>query len=150
MKTIGFKKLDPLAIIPTYAHNDKTNAGLDFYSLHEYTLYPGATAILETGIAWDGMALVTESEKPVLVVKSRSGNAFNHSVECTNAGIIDANYTGQIKVKLYNHGENLVVIHKGDRIAQGIVYMLPILEPTEVFELTETVRGANGFGSTGR
>ncbi len=147
---LGFKKLSPDAVIPTYAHNDPTNAGLDFYSLHDYTLYPGARVILETGIAWDGMSLVTETEKPVLVIKSRSGNAFNHSIECTNAGIIDANYTGQIKVKLYNHGETLVMIRKGDRIAQGIVYMLPVVEPVEVFDLTETVRGANGFGSTGR
>jgi len=145
---VGFKKLHPDAILPTYGHSI-TDAGLDLYALHDYNIWGEGFCIVETGVAWDGMSLVTETEKPVLIVQSRSGLAFNNGIEASNAGIVDASYTGMIKVKLYNNSDRHYHITKGDKIAQGIVFMIPILTPEEVTEIAETLRGKKGFGSSG-
>ena len=147
---IGFKRTRPEATIPTFGHNDRTNAGMDFYSCEDISIYPKTAVVVDTGIAWDGMPLVTNNEKPVLVIQSRSGLSVNHSIEACNAGVIDAGYTGSIRVKLYNNSEVPFKIIKGDRIAQGIVYMLPVVTPVEIQEIGETIRGDKGFGSSGR
>lgn len=146
---VGFKKLHPDAILPTYGHGDGLNAGLDMYSLYCHTIHAHSSRIVETGVAWDGMPLVTEEAKPVLIIQSRSGLAFNNGIEASNAGICDCGYTGMIKVKIYNHSDNIYHILKGDKIAQGIIMMLPILTPVEVTEIEETLRGSKGFGSSG-
>ena len=152
---VRFMKKDKDAVIPTFGGNDPYNAGFDFYSLHAYNLYPKASMIVDTGIAWDGMNIVQQlhdrgrDEKPYIQIKSRSGLAFNHSLEASNAGVIDAAYTGNIKIKLYNHGEVPIIISKGDRIAQGILVTLPFVHILETASIEETARGANGFGSTG-
>jgi dUTP pyrophosphatase len=145
---IGFMKLHEDAIVPTKAH--KEDAGFDLYALRSVRIKPHESATISTGIAWDGMKLVTETHTPVMIVKSRSGLAVKHDIESSNAGVIDAAYTGDIKVKLYNNSKHTYVVHKGDRIAQGVIFMLPLLEAQEVFEIGETDRGDNGFGSTGR
>lgn len=150
MMSVGFKKLHKDAIIPVFGNNDITNAGLDFYSLHDYTIKSGGHVTVDTGIAWDGIPLCTPYEKPVLIIKSRSGLAFNKNIEASNAGVVDASYQGAIKVKLYNKGRVDYVVKKGERIAQGIVYMIPNVHPIEIEEFSgETERGDKGFGSTG-
>lgn len=149
--SVGFKKLHEDAVLPSFGNGDLRNAGIDFYAINSVTIKPKMYAIMDTGIAWDGLPLCTEYEKPVLIVQSRSGLAFNHGIEACNAGIIDAGYRGSIKVKLYNMSEVPYVINKGDRIAQGIVYMLPNIVPVEIEEFKPYVseRGEGGFGSTG-
>ena len=152
---VRFMKKDKDATIPTFGNGDPHNAGFDFYSQHHYNIYPKAYVIVDTGIAWDGMDIVQQlhdrgrDEKPYIQIKSRSGLAFNHSLEASNAGVIDAAYTGNIKIKLYNHGEVPITISKGDRIAQGILVTLPFVHILETASIEETERGANGFGSTG-
>lgn len=147
--SVGFKKLHEDAKIPTFGHGDPSNGGMDFYALNTLTIHAGESTIMDTGIAWDGTPLCTPYEKPVLIMQSRSGLAFNHGIEASNAGIIDATYQGPIKVRLYNNGVDYVV-RKGDRIAQGIVYMVPNVLPIEIEEFSgETERGEKGFGSTG-
>lgn len=145
---IGFKKLHKDAIVPSFGNEDILNAGLDFYSINHYTIKSGESAIMCTGIAWDGLGAVTETEKPVLKVFSRSGLAFNSGIECTNAGVIDASYQGEIKIKLYNTSKKDYCINKGDRIAQGIVSMLPIFTAVEITNFSK-ITNRGGFGSTG-
>ena len=111
-------------------------------------LRPGESKAVSTGLARDGMSLCTDYEKPVLIIRSRSGLAFKSNVE-VGAGIVDASYTGEINVMLRNLGEVPFKVEVGDRIAQGIVFMIPFTRPIEVTELSETSRGDNGFGSTG-
>lgn len=147
---VGFKKMHPDAMIPSQGGENTFNAGLDLCALYDLTIQPKMWAIMDTGIAWDGMAMCTQYEQPVMIVKSRSGMAFNEGVEASNAGVIDASYQGSIKVKLYNMSEKPFTIKKAQRIAQGIVYMIPNVFPYEITDFSgDTPRGENGFGSTG-
>ena len=108
------------------------------------TLAPGARALVPTGFS---MALPAGYEAQI---RPRSGLAYKHGVTCLNTpGTIDADYRGEVKVLLINHGETAFVINRGERIAQMVI--APITQPEfeVVTELSETARGAGGFGSTG-
>ncbi|PNB40202.1 dUTP diphosphatase, partial [Pseudomonas sp. FW305-130] len=84
-------------------------------------------------------------------IRPRSGLAAKHGITCLNSpGTIDADYRGEVKVILINHGPEPFVIHRGERIAQMIVAPVTRAEWVEVEALDDTVRGAGGFGSTGR
>ena len=144
---VPFKKLHPDAKIPTQGH-DHYDAGQDLCSVEAVTIRPGESKAVSIGLAWDGMSLCTDYEMPVLIVKSRSGLAFKNHIE-VGAGIIDANFTGEIHVMLRNMSEVPFTVNVGDRIAQGIVFMIPFVQAIETVELSETSRGENGFGSTG-
>ena len=108
------------------------------------TLAPGARALVPTGLVFE----IPEGYEGQ--VRPRSGLAFRHGVTCLNTpGTIDADYRGEVKVLLINHGDEPFEITRGARIAQMVV--APALQV--VLELRdaagETVRGAGGFGSTG-
>ncbi|WP_371396384.1 dUTP diphosphatase [Fretibacter rubidus] len=108
------------------------------------TLSPGARALVPTGMA---MALPAGYEAQI---RPRSGLAYKHGVTCLNTpGTIDADYRGEVKVLLINHGDAPFVINRGERIAQMVI--APITQPDFeiVNELSDTARGAGGFGSTG-
>lgn len=137
--------LDPGAILPTRAH--PYDAGLDLYapaSEGVYTIMPcGGSVVIDTGTH------VQIPEGCAGVIMSKSGLNTNHGLTCT--GLIDAHYTGAIKVKLYNHHPCLRYdVRPGDKIAQLVILpcVLPPLEPVD--RLEETDRGNHGFGSTGR
>ena len=84
-------------------------------------------------------------------MRPRSGLAVKHGVTVLNApGTIDSDYRGEIKVPLINHGEDDFVITRGDRIAQMVIAPVTMAELVEVSALGETVRGAGGFGSSGK
>jgi len=107
-------------------------------------LKPGARALVPTGFA---MALPAGYEAQI---RPRSGLAYKHGITCLNApGTIDADYRGEVKVLLINHGEAAFTITRGERIAQMVI--APITQPDfiQVTNLSETERGAGGFGSTG-
>jgi dUTP pyrophosphatase len=107
-------------------------------------LQPGARALVPTGLA---MALPAGYEAQI---RPRSGLAYKHGVTCLNTpGTIDADYRGEVKVLLINHGDIPFKISRGERIAQMVI--APITQPEfiSVNELTETARGAGGFGTTG-
>ena len=143
-----FKLNHPDARLPTYGNDDELNAGLDFYSPYEHIIHPHESAIIDLGVAWDASNLVSDYEKPVLIIKSRSGLAFNFGIEASGAGVIDTSFTKNIKVKLYNNSTAPYMIHRGDRICQGLIIMMPILHPVEIETIEEIER--DGFGSTGR
>ncbi len=107
-------------------------------------LEPGARALVPTGFA---MALPAGFEAQI---RPRSGLAYKHGLTCLNTpGTIDADYRGEVKVLLINHGDAAFTINRGERIAQMVI--APITQPEfeRVEELSETARGAGGFGSTG-
>jgi dUTP pyrophosphatase len=109
------------------------------------TIAAGARAIVPCGFA---MALPTGYEAQV---RPRSGLAAKHGVTVLNApGTIDADYRGEVKVILINHGSETFEIRRGDRIAQMVVAPVSAVNFTERESLDETTRGAGGFGSTGR
>lgn len=132
--------LDSGAYRPTRAH--KTDAGLDLYSPVDVVIMPQASAVIDTGVH------VALPEGSVGFLKSKSGLNVKHGI--LSEGVIDAGYTGSIRVKLYNHGSDPYCIQRGDKITQLVILpvILPDLEQVEMLEDTE--RGCGGFGSTGR
>jgi dUTP pyrophosphatase len=109
------------------------------------TMAPGARAIVPCGFA---MALPLGYEAQV---RPRSGLAAKHGVTVLNApGTIDADYRGEVKVILINHGSDPFEIRRGDRIAQMVVAPVSAVTFSERETLDETTRGDGGFGSTGR
>src|SRR5690606_28950961 len=109
------------------------------------TIAPGARALVPTGMA---IALPHGYEAQV---RPRSGLAAKHGVTVLNApGTIDADYRGEIKVILINHGDAPFEIRRGDRIAQMVVAPVTSVRFELREALDETQRGAGGFGSTGR
>ena len=83
-------------------------------------------------------------------IRPRSGLAYKHGITCLNTpGTIDADYRGEVKVLLINHGQDAFTITRGERIAQMVI--APITQPdfVQVETLDDTARGAGGFGSTG-
>lgn len=129
--------------LPSYATSG--SAGMDLRSAESLTLKAGAQALVATGLA---IALPENFEAQV---RPRSGLAVKHGVTVLNApGTIDADYRGEIKVPLINHGNEDFVINRGDRIAQMVVAPVTMAELVEVESLDETVRGSGGFGSSGK
>jgi dUTP pyrophosphatase len=111
----------------------------------ELVLAPGARALVPTGFS---IALPDGYEAQV---RPRSGLAAKHGITVLNApGTIDADYRGEVKVILINHGSEPFAIRRGDRIAQMVVAPVVAVKFAEVESLDETVRGAGGHGSTGR
>ena len=84
----------------------------------------------------------------MLQIRSRSGLAFNRGVVAFH-GTVDSDYTGEIKVLLFNFGREPVEIHAGDRIAQGALVRCEDIYFDAVDELPHSVRASNGFGSSG-
>lgn len=131
--------LDPGAIMPTRAHS--TDAGLDLYATEDAVIFRDGSYTFDSGVH------VAIPEGYVGFLKSKSGLNVNQGIQ--SAGVIDAGYTGSIRVKLYNHGNGMVHIKMGQKISQLV--LLPIITPElEVVDsLEETERGNGGFGSSG-
>ena len=107
-------------------------------------LKPGERTLVPTGMA---MALPAGYEAQI---RPRSGLAYKHGITCLNTpGTIDADYRGEVKALLINHGDEAFTINRSERIAQMVI--APITQPEfeRVTELSDTARGAGGFGSTG-
>jgi len=129
--------------LPSYA--TAGSAGLDLRAAAALTLKPHQRALVPTGLA---IALPDGFEAQV---RPRSGLAVKHGVTVLNApGTIDADYRGEIQVPLINHGDADFAIARGDRIAQMVIAAVTQVDLVEVAALDDTVRGGNGFGSSGR
>lgn len=121
----------------------RTDAGLDIRSAETKIVPAMGSAIFRTGIHVE----LPHGTAGILV--SKSGLNLKHDI--TSTGLIDEGYTGEILVKLFNHGQASYLIYKGDKISQLVI--IPVLyEGIDVVDAmkTETERGSNGFGSTGR
>lgn len=141
---IPVKRLREGAVLPTFGSEQA--AGADLYACLDapVTIAPRQTAFIPTGLA---MML---PEGYVGLICARSGMACKMGLAPANkVGVIDSDYRGEFLVALYNHGAESRTISHGDRIAQLVV--VPVLHPVfeETDELSETLRGTGGFGSTG-
>jgi len=141
---LRFARLTETAAAPTRAHDD--DAGYDLRGSEAATLPPGGRASVGTGVA------VAIPDGHAGLVLPRSGLAARHGISLVNApGLIDAGYRGEIRVLLLNTDrEASFEVAPGDRIAQLVIVRHEVPELVEVASLDETLRGAGGFGSTGR
>jgi dUTP pyrophosphatase len=131
-----------LAQLPKYALVG--DAGMDLRASETVLIGPGERALVPTGIK---LAL---PEDVVALVHPRSGLALKHGVTVLNApGTIDSNYRGEIGVILHNTSSEWFDVDRGDRIAQLVFQKVLIVELEHVDELSDSVRGSGGFGSTG-
>ena len=140
---IRIKKINENAIIPTYG--TEFSAGADLYNLPESVeIAPHATVLIHTGIA----AEIPEGYCGLIF--ARSGLATKRGLAPANkVGVIDADYRGEIMVALHNHSDVAAEVAPGERIAQLAIVPFLKAEFEEAEELSDTVRGAGGFGSTG-
>lgn len=141
---VNIKKLNSNATVPTYG--SEYAAGADLYACleAEVTIAPHATVLIPTGIAM---------ELPIGyagLIYARSGLASKKGLAPANkVGVVDCDYRGEVKVALHNHGEIAQTVASGERIAQLVIAPYLTAQFIEQEELSETVRGAGGFGSTG-
>lgn len=147
--SIEIQKLPHFEGLALPAYETALSAGMDVRAAvpegEPVTLKPGQRDLIPTGLA---IALPAGYEAQM---RPRSGLALKHGITCLNSpGTIDADYRGELKVILINHGQEPFVIKRGERIAQIVI--APVTQGLwEVVEtLPETARGAGGFGSTGR
>lgn len=144
--TIQIKPLAHFGDLPLPKFETALAAGADLRAAldADMVLEPGARALVPTGFA---MALPAGYEAQI---RPRSGLAYKHGITCLNTpGTIDADYRGEVKVLLINHGDAPFTITRGERIAQMVI--APITQPVfaRVETLDDTARGEGGFGSTG-
>ena len=126
--------------LPTRAH--KQDAGADLYSPVSITVEPHSSAVIDTGVH----IAIPDGFCGLLV--SKSGLNVNHDI--TSTGLIDAGYTGSVRVKLYNQGNTPYHINTGDKISQIVIIPVALCDFIQVDTLDDTERGCGGFGSTGR
>lgn len=135
-------RLSDGAELPRYAHEG--DAGLDLRITHDVTLNPGERATVGTGLA------VEIPQGCVGLVFPRSGLASKHGITLSNrVGVIDSGYRGEIGATLLNQSDETTTLDAGTRVCQLIVMPFVPCELVPCEELTETERGAAGFGSTG-
>ena len=141
---IRISKLHPDAALPRYAHGPQEDAGMDLHAVGQVTLEPGVPQMVPTGLSIELPGGYEAQIRP------RSGLALKHAITLPNSpATIDPGYRGEIRVILLNLGRENYVVHKGDRIAQMVICRYEAIE-WEEGELTDSRRGAGGFGSSGR
>jgi dUTP pyrophosphatase len=141
---IKIRRLSPEAHLPEYAHGPEEDAGMDLRATAGAVLEPGIPQAIPTGLAIELPAGYEAQLRP------RSGLALKHAITLPNApATIDPGYRGEIKIILLNMGLAPYEIHPGDRIAQMVIARYEGIQWTEA-ELSDTTRGAGGFGSSGR
>ena len=143
---VGIQKLPHAQDLPLPHYATPGSAGLDLLAAidADIELKPGARMAVATGIAIE-LPLGVEAQ-----VRPRSGLALNHGITCLNApGTIDSDYRGEIKAILINHGDKPFKIARGAKIAQMVIARHEQAELIETEALSDSVRGAGGFGSTG-
>jgi dUTP pyrophosphatase len=140
---VKVKTLSALAQLPTYATSG--SACFDIATVSDgVDITPGASAVLKTDLAFE------IPPGHVMMVYSRSGHGFKNGVRLANGtGVIDSDYRGELMVKLHNDGNRVFSVNRGDRIAQAMIVPVAQVAFEHTTELTDTARGAGGFGSTG-
>lgn len=165
MPEIKLKKEFKDAIIPTYA--TEGSAGCDLYvhnfklyyetgnsspekfvpasQVEKISMYPDSRLLVGTGIS------LAIPRGFMMEIRPRSGNAIKQGLTVLNSpGTIDSDYRGEIGIVLYNSSKDIVIINRGDKIAQGVIVKHKVALFIEVEELDNTLRGRGGFGSTNK
>lgn len=140
---VKIEKVDPHAIIPTYAHPD--DACCDLYIVEDYTIRPGQRLLLRTGVA---IEIPTGYE---VQIRPRSGLAWKDGLTLVNApGTVDAQYRNEVKLLVINLGRKPVTLNRGDRAAQMCIKPVYTMKFQVVDKLSQSDRGLGGWGSTGK
>ena len=143
MIDLKVKKLSKLAQIPQYQTEE--SAGFDLHSIENIIIKPNERKLISTGLSLE----IPKGYE--IQIRPRSGLAYKYGISVLNSpGTIDSDYRGEIKVLLINHSKEDFEIKIGERIAQAVVQSVIQAQFYEVDELSETIRGAGGFGSTGK
>ena len=145
MNTVRVKKLHPHAVLPTYGSAEAAGADLSACLEEAVTIAPGEVYWVPTGIALE----VPKGCAGLVYARSSMG-AKRGLAPANKVGVVDSDYRGEVKVVLLNHSNQPQTLQPGERVAQFVI--TPVLQPAyeEVDELTDTSRGAGGFGSTGK
>ena len=145
MVKILVKKSNPAIELPSYKTNGASGMDLMAWVDNPIILKPGTSCLVPTGIS---VAFPQEYE---IQVRPRSGLAAKNNISVLNTpGTIDSDYRGEIKIILFNHGNEDFIINNKDRIAQMVLTPIIKMQLEETNELPDTNRGKGGFGSTGK
>ena len=145
MIKILIKRLSKEVSLPKYETSGSSGMDLSANIDAKINIEPGKTAIIPTGLA---LSIPKGFE---IQIRPRSGLAAKNNISVLNTpGTIDSDYRGEIKVIIYNHGDEDFVINNGDRIAQMVLSPVIKMELEETNDLPKTIRGQSGFGSTGK
>ena len=145
MVKIFIKKLNPSVQMPSYKTNGASGMDLMAFIDKPIELKPGKSCLVPTGLS------VAFSKEYEIQIRPRSGLAAKNNITVLNTpGTIDSDYRGELKIILFNHGNENFIINKNDRVAQMILTPIIKMELKETDELPETIRGEGGFGSTGK
>jgi dUTP pyrophosphatase len=138
---LKIKKIDPGAKLPQRAHPH--DAGIDIFSLDRTVVSPGKRVAIRTGIS------IEIPEGYAGLVWDKSGIAIKEGLT-TIGGVIDATYRGELLIGMVNIGTTEYVFEKGHKVAQLLIQKIELVDIREVDDLSDTVRGEKGFGSTGK
>ena len=145
MVKVLIKKLDPDVKLPEYKTNGASGVDLIAFIKEPINLEPKTSVLIPTGLS------VAFPEDYEIQIRPRSGLAAKNNISVLNTpGTIDSDYRGEIKVIIYNHGNENFSINNGDRIAQMILAPVGKMELEEKNDLPKSIRGKGGFGSTGK
>ena len=145
MVKVLIKKLDPLVKLPEYKTSGASGLDLMAFIKEPIEIKPKTSYLIPTGLS------VAFSENYEIQIRPRSGLAAKKNITVLNTpGTIDSDYRGEIKVIIYNHGDEKFLVNNGDRIAQMILAPVVKMELEEANNLPESIRGKDGFGSTGK
>ena len=134
------KKLSPTAKLPFKKH--KTDAGYDLSADESVLIEPNGWKLIRTGLSF------TVPEGTYGRIAPRSGFSYKLGT-MIGAGVIDRDYSGEVKVLVFNVSDKYIEVHRGQRIAQLILEKIAYVDVEEVDSLIDTERGTGGFGSTG-
>ena len=145
MVKVLIRKLNPSVKLPSYETNGASGMDLMAFIEEPINLEPGESCLVPTGLS------VAFSNEYEIQIRPRSGLAAKNNISVLNTpGTIDSDYRGEIKIILFNHGNENFIINKNDRIAQMVLAPIMKMELEETNDLPESIRGEGGFGSTGK
>ena len=145
MVKVLIKKLSPEVQLPSYKTSGASGMDLMAFIKSSVTIKPKTSSLVPTGLS------IAFSEDYEIQIRPRSGLAAKSNISVLNTpGTIDSDYRGEIKIIIFNHGNNEFVINNNDRIAQMVLAPVHKMDIEEVEVLPQTLRGAGGFGSTGK
>ena len=145
MVRVLIKRLSPSVQLPSYKTNGASGMDLMAFIEKPIELEPGKSCLIPTGLS------VAFPEEYEIQIRPRSGLAAKNNITVLNTpGTIDSDYRGELKIILFNHGNENFQINNSDRIAQMILTPIIKMELQETDVLPDTVRGEGGFGSTGK
>ena len=145
MVKVLVKKLNPSVRLPSYKTNGASGMDLMAFLEKPIDLKPGKSCLVPTGLS---VAFPKEYE---IQIRPRSGLAAKNNISVLNTpGTIDSDYRGELKIILFNHGNENFIINNNDRVAQMVLNPIIKMELEETSDLPESIRGEGGFGSTGK